>query len=354
MQPPPRDPPDRYAVDCDYEWNYAYAPTAAVPPLPEPPVEGSWTFCGLPVASPLGISAGPLLNGRWVLHYAGLGFDVLTYKTVRSRSRPAYAAPNLVPVATGPLSTAAQTVRADSAMHGSWAISFGMPSREPATWQADVQWTREQLPRGKLLSVSVVATPSADWTLARVAADYAQCARWAVDSGADCVELNFSCPNVASCDGQLYQHAEQAAIVAHAVRDVIPRTPLLVKIGYLADRQLATALLTALGSVVDALSMTNCISAQVTDQGKPLFAGQPRGIGGAAIFAASVAQVRMFHELVGELQLPTRLIGVGGVDSTAAVRSYLAAGAEAVQLATAAMLDPRLGQRLRADLSASQ
>ena len=40
--------------------------------------------------------------------------------------------------------------------------------------------------------------------------DYAQCARWAVESGADCVEANFSCPNVATCDGQLYQDARQA------------------------------------------------------------------------------------------------------------------------------------------------
>jgi hypothetical protein len=45
-----------------------------------PDVPGHWTFCGLPVASPLGMPAGPLLNSRWILHYAALGFDVLTYK----------------------------------------------------------------------------------------------------------------------------------------------------------------------------------------------------------------------------------------------------------------------------------
>src|SRR5258706_12511947 len=48
-------------------------------------------FLGLKVRSRLGIAAGILLNSKWVAAYAGLGFDVLTYKTVRSSHRPCYA-----------------------------------------------------------------------------------------------------------------------------------------------------------------------------------------------------------------------------------------------------------------------
>ena len=40
---------------------------------------------GYPLNSPLGIAAGPLLNSKWVEGYARLGFDVLTYATVRSQ-----------------------------------------------------------------------------------------------------------------------------------------------------------------------------------------------------------------------------------------------------------------------------
>ena len=81
--------PARYDPSQTYAWNYDHAPDPV--PADEPPVPGSWTYCGRPVGSPLAIAAGPLLNGRWCLYYAGLGFDVVTYKTVRSGLRPCYA-----------------------------------------------------------------------------------------------------------------------------------------------------------------------------------------------------------------------------------------------------------------------
>ncbi|GIS62249.1 MAG: hypothetical protein CM1200mP2_44740 [Planctomycetaceae bacterium] len=54
-----------------YQWNYEHPPDVVEVPLE--PMSGQWTFCGRPVGSPLGMPAGPLLNGRWILYYAGLG-----------------------------------------------------------------------------------------------------------------------------------------------------------------------------------------------------------------------------------------------------------------------------------------
>ena len=50
---------------------------------------------GRPLNSSLGIAAGPLLNSKWVEAYARLGFDVLTYATVRSTFQAAHALPNI-------------------------------------------------------------------------------------------------------------------------------------------------------------------------------------------------------------------------------------------------------------------
>jgi dihydroorotate dehydrogenase (NAD+) catalytic subunit len=193
----------RYDISQTYDWNYDHAPEPLE--VDVPPVVGQWKFCGLPVASPLGIPAGPLLNGRWLLYYASLGFDVLTYKTVRSGRRDCYPLPNLQPVRCAQLGGGERNLSAADTMQGSWAVSFGMPSKSPEVWRPDIECTKDKLPSGKVLVVSAVGTIQPEWTIDDLADDYARCARWAVEAGADGVETNFSCPNVSTCDGQLYQ-----------------------------------------------------------------------------------------------------------------------------------------------------
>ena len=162
----------KYDIAQTYDWNYANAPSHA-PRIAIPPYPGQWSFCGLPVASPLGMPAGPLLNSAWIRHYAALGFDVLTYKTVRSSYRACYAPPNLLPVAAPILTDDAGEVRESQAAFDSWAISFGMPSKDPEVWMADVAAARAAIGPGQALVVSVVASPEAGWTMDRIAADFA-------------------------------------------------------------------------------------------------------------------------------------------------------------------------------------
>lgn len=345
----PRDLP-RYNLQETYAWNYDHAPEPVDVAVPEVP--GEWTFCGLSVPSPLGMPAGPLLNGKWVLYYASLGFDVLTYKTTRSGKRLCYPLPNLQPVTTGQLNGTEQTLPASEEMKGSWAVSFGMPSADPETWRADVEWTRNKLPKNKLLSVSVVGTIQPDWLLEQLAADYARCAKWAVESGADCVETNFSCPNVATCDGQLYQNPQDAAVVASTVREAIPPVPYIAKIGHVRDEAAAEELLDAVAPHVDALAMTNSVAAHVRDsKGDRLFGGEKRGICGEATRQASLNQAAMFARLIASRNEKIRVIGVGGAATAQDVKAYLDAGAEAVHIATAAMLDPAVGLKIREEMA---
>jgi hypothetical protein len=48
------------------------------------------------VATPIGVPAGPLLNARWIEVAAKLGFDVLTYKTIRSVEFSGHPVPNMI------------------------------------------------------------------------------------------------------------------------------------------------------------------------------------------------------------------------------------------------------------------
>jgi dihydroorotate dehydrogenase len=231
---------------------------------------------------------------------------------------------------------------------GSWAVSFGMPSMQPDVWRADIEMTRKHLPPAKLLSVSVVGTVQPDWSIDDLADDYAACARWAVDSGADCIETNFSCPNVATCDGQLFQQVDDAGVVVERVRQAVGSVPFIVKIGHVTEREPASKLLDRLGPHITALALTNSVATLVrgTD-GRLMFDGQQRGICGDATRTASIAQTRLFSELINQKRLDTKLIGVGGASTAEHVEQYLQAGAEAVHIATAAMLDPSVGIHIR-------
>jgi dihydroorotate dehydrogenase len=339
----------RYDIHQSYQWNYDHAPEPVAVDVPATP--GEWTFCGRPVGAPLGVAAGPLLNGRWCLYYASLGFDVVTYKTVRSGARPCYPLPNLQPVDVVTMYGGESGLPAEKKFAGSWAISFGMPSQPPDVWREDVAETRRRLAPGKLLSVSVVGTVQPEWSLEDLADDYALCARQAAESGADSVEINLSCPNVATCDGQLYQQPREAALIARRVRTAIGSLPLVAKIGHFADDALLSPVVDALAESVDAVATTNCVAATVLDSaGRNLFDGQSRGIGGRGILEASLHQTEQIADRAALRDLPLRVIGVGGAFSTDDVRRYLSAGAEAVQLATAAMIDPEVALRIRAEL----
>ncbi|MEK6239010.1 MAG: hypothetical protein N2C14_30210, partial [Planctomycetales bacterium] len=72
---------------------------------------------------------------------------------------------------------------------------------------------------------------------------------------------------------------------------------------------------------------------------------------GASILQASVEQTRMFSRLAARKELSIKLIGVGGVGSGEHARAYLEAGAESVQVATAALIDPGVGLKIRRELA---
>ena len=334
---------DRYDWSRSYEWNYLNPPT--VTSLPVPDVPGHFHFLGKKVASPLGVAAGPLLNGHWVLYYASLGFDVLTYKTVRSRERTCYEMPNLLPVRQGEGFdwNRNRVLLGSEHMDGSWAVSFGMPSRSPDFWTEDIAWTRKRLSPEKLLSVSVVATPEASTSLSDLAMDYARTAELAVESGADVIEANFSCPNVDSPDGQLYQNPDACVSVAKAIRERIGEIPLILKIGELSGEACIVELFSKLENHAQAFSMINCLAARVNDEkGNWFFQGAQRGIAGPMISSRVVEQVTSFTRIKRENKFEMEVISVGGIRDYGGIQTHLNLGAHAVHVATAAMLNTRM------------
>lgn len=336
-----------YDIHETYAFNYERGPAFEEPPpeLPEGPMK---TFLGRPVRSRLGIAAGLLLNGKWVLGYAEWGFDILTYKTVRSRYRPCYDPPNWVFVEegddpTGPVYAVEQSPTDPRQVTS--AVCFGMPSMAPEVWRADVERTRKALGEGQILIVSVVASPGEGDTAESVALDFRRCAEWAVEAGADAVEANFSCPNVCSPEGSIYMDAALSGRVAREIRRGVGEVPLLIKAGYLPREGDLRALLRELDGAACGVTLVNGVTRPVLRRdGGPVFGEDyvRAGIVGRAIHEPSVDQVRRAKRLVEDDGLGLGLVAVGGVGSMEDVEDFFMAGASAVLMGSAPMLHPPL------------
>ena len=70
-------------------------------------------------------------------------------------------------------------------------------------------------------------------------------------------------------------------IVAAQLREALPNTPLLLKVGHINNRETAHALVEVVAPSADALVMVNGLSAKVRQRNAELlFEGQCRGIAG--------------------------------------------------------------------------
>jgi dihydroorotate dehydrogenase len=343
-----------YRVDRSFEWNHANGPDFAgpFPPVPETPAKD---FFGLEVRSRFGVPASILLNSRWIETYARLGFDLLTYKTVRSVERICQPPPNWLfideaastladPEAPVPLARVAPPDTRRATFGG----SFGTPSVAPAAWAPDIAVAKRALGPGQALIVSVMGTARPGLSDDEFVADFATLARTVAANGADLVEADLSCPNVARREGEVYLDVEQSARIAGAMKAC--GKPLLLKTGDFVDRGRMAAFLEAVAGA-DGVVMINGPSRRIVDAaGGPAFgAGRERaGVTGAAIKPLALKAVSDAVEIVARKGLALKIVGVGGVCSAADARDFLAAGAVAVQSATAAAWNPYLAAELKA------
>jgi hypothetical protein len=67
-----------------------------------------------------------------------------------------------------------------------------MPSMEPDVWRKDVRRAKDALTSGQLLIVSVAGTLTPGGDAEALITDYARCAAWAVEAGADAVEVHLA------------------------------------------------------------------------------------------------------------------------------------------------------------------
>ena len=167
-------------------------------------------------------------------------------------------------------------------------------------------------------------------------ADYAELARRLEGvAGISGIEVNISCPNVARGGMEFGQNPETAAEVTRVVKSqttlptIVKLTPNVTDIASIA-RAVADA-------GADAISLINSVAGMAIDitKRKPFLGGRSGGLSGPAIKPIALYMVYQVSQAV---DVP--VIGCGGISSADDALEFIMAGASAVQVGTATMVNP--------------
>ena len=149
------------------------------------------------------------------------------------------------------------------------------------------------------------------------------------------IELNISCPNVHGGGMGFGTTPEMAAEVTRAVKDVADK-PLYVKLTPNVTNIVEIALACEEAGA-DGISMINtALGMRISlKTRKPIIANKMGGFSGDAIFPIAV---RMVYQVYEAVKIP--IIGMGGVSSAESVIEMMLAGATAVEVGAANLVNP--------------
>jgi dihydroorotate dehydrogenase (NAD+) catalytic subunit len=338
-----------YRADRSYAWNYGHAPV--LPRLRRVPAGSGGRLFDRDVGSRLGIAAGPLLNAKWIAGYARLGYDVLTYATVTSAFRPAYPMPNIRLVESR--DQVAVALRRPHVNGGvTLAVSLGMPSMEPDVWRKDVRRAKDALGPGQILLVSVAGTPPPGGDVEGLIADYARCAAWASEAGADVIEVQLAVPDPFGEHAQMiFENVPLSAQILYRVRTTIGQ-PVVAKVGMFRTPRLLHETATKLAPWTNGFVLVQGVVRRVVDEeGKAAFDGPGRDFAevvGADTFAVCGRQVEEMLAWRKAGAWDRAVLAVGGITSVERATYLLHEGADVALVGTAALIDPSFASRFRA------
>jgi len=301
--------------------------------------------------SPFGVPAGPLFNSKFTKLYAELGFDVITYKTVRSVERIAHPNPNIVyvnPQEVVPGSEIQTTEPPENLENLTITNSFGINSLPPKEWQEDFGKAKSYMNDGQLLVLSITGTPEAPRELVE---DYVYTAALAKDAGAEVIEMNFSCPNVKSGgEGAIYLDPATSSEISEKVKNEVGNdVKVVIKLGFYEHKELLKEIVEANAPYVDGIAAINTIKMAVRKpNGEQALPGDGRlhsGLCGAGIKKFSLETVRDLAEIRNHMGYDFVIFGVGGITSPQDIDEMLVTGADIAQSGTAAMWDPLLAYK---------
>ena len=149
------------------------------------------------------------------------------------------------------------------------------------------------------------------------------------------LEVNISCPNVKHGGMSFGTDPAQAAAVTRAVK-AVTKKPVIMKLSPNVT-DIAAIARACEGAGADGLSLINTLMGMRIDPRarRPILANGTGGLSGPAVFPVALRMVWQVYEAV---EIP--IVGMGGVSSARDVIEMLLAGATAVEVGAANLVDP--------------
>ncbi|MES2998649.1 MAG: tRNA-dihydrouridine synthase [Pseudomonadota bacterium] len=340
-----------YDIHKTFEENFRNPPFSLInPPVRQWPPKAQWIrFLGLSLASNIGAAACAVTTGKGIALLAQLGFDVLTYKTIRRHFYPSHPLPNIVyvdcelPLAESDIAKPIYT-RKQAASADKMAISnsFGNACLAPEILIQDIAFAKSALSEGQLLIVSVYGEGE---TLAAIATEFAETALFAKQAGADIIELNLSCPNLLKKGEPIYWDAEAVYKITTRVLHSVGEVPVVIKLGFLPSIDSLSKILEVIARAgASGVSAINSISMRVIDRaqqpafGKRIFSG----VSGYPIRLLALQYIKKIAQINQKQKLDLAILGMGGITLPEHFNEFSNAGSDIVLSATGMMWNPYL------------
>ena len=159
------------------------------------------------------------------------------------------------------------------------------------------------------------------------------------------LEVNVSCPNVHGGGMSFGTDPSAAAEVTRAVKKVTTK-PIIIKLSPNVTDIVSIAKACE-DAGADGISLINTLLGMRIDlrTKKPVIANKMGGFSGSAIFPVAV---RMVYQVANAVKIP--VVGMGGVSSAEDVIEMMLAGATAVEVGAANLIDPYACRDIIADL----
>ena len=176
--------------------------------------------------------------------------------------------------------------------------------------------------------------------------DYAYtCEKLGAEPQVGWLEVNVSCPNVHGGGMSFGTNHEAAAEVTRAVRSVTKK-PIIIKLSPNVTDIVSIAK-ACVDAGADGISLINTLLGMRIDlkTKRPVIANKMGGFSGPAIFPVAL---RMVYQVASVVNVP--VIGMGGVSSAEDVIEMMLAGATAVEVGAANLIDPFASRDIVASL----